>query len=284
MQSIDEQPMVSCLCVTERRPHLFLRAYASYRVQSYGNRELIVVLMDDDLSTKELVTQLSQEDPSITVVILSRDGQCTLGDRRNRSIEACGGEYICVWDDDDIYHADRIRRSMDALRWSGKNAAVLDRVVLYDASSAQAYLSTRRIWEQTLVCRKDILIANDFRYAPLDRGEDTALLLQLGKEIFPVTDPALYVYCFHGANTSSTSHFHEHLAVADRLPETQNAVIKQLAEQASTHQTDSLCPDDFAFQIDMDLVTDKIYSPWGVKAFSLYPHSSQVHTMGEAER
>src|SRR5688572_18686998 len=95
-------PLISCLCITERRVHFLKGAVSCFLSQTYPNKELVVVHKEDDHDTLDYITSLNNQ--TIRSVAIPPGQHKTLGERRNFSIMAAEGEYFCQWDDDDWYH------------------------------------------------------------------------------------------------------------------------------------------------------------------------------------
>lgn len=267
------RPLVSCLCITEGRVDYLKRAYEAYSRQSYGNLELLVVAVEGDYSTLKYLSHIRREDTSVRYIVAP--SHYSLGRRRNYALENAMGEYICVWDDDDIYHVERVERCMDYLLQSHKRAVALARVLIWDTLGRQLYMSTQRVWEQTLLCEKHLLLVEGIRYADLDRGEDSALVTQLESEIFPVMEPHLYIYCRHGRNTSPNEHFDDHFRVATRLPNYQSRMVDKFIEGEIGIIQASHLMSGCEFQALCALVTPEAMLPWGVKPFSIVSFDSK---------
>src|SRR5579872_5490009 len=56
----NNEPLISCLCITRKKPHMLSRAIRCFMEQSYSNKELVIVYESDDMATIELV-----KDPAI---------------------------------------------------------------------------------------------------------------------------------------------------------------------------------------------------------------------------
>lgn len=191
--------LISCLCITRGRPHLLAEAVADFQAQTHADRELVIVADDDDAPTLAYLGQI--EAPSLRPIILPR---LVLGAKRNRAIAAAHGAYVAVWDDDDRHAPERLARQLDEINRTGQPAVVLERVLIHTPQGA--YMSRRRTWENTLVCRR----ADQPAYQPLPRGSDSpvvAALADAGK-LARLDSPALYVYRHHGQNVWNLDHFH----------------------------------------------------------------------------
>ena len=194
-------PLVSCLMVTRERLALAQRAIQCFRRQTYPNRELVVIDDDPSDELKHWIDAL--QDPQIRHVRLS--GNKTLGELRQISMREARGEYVAVWDDDDIYHPERLQMQMLSISTLSVDACFLHRHLLWSPERRYLCISAYRLCEGTMVAKKEKLSA----YQALDKGEDTLLCHELIKksDIALCDGPGLYIYVFHGRNTWGTTHF-----------------------------------------------------------------------------
>jgi glycosyltransferase involved in cell wall biosynthesis len=127
--------------------------------------------------------------------------------KRNLSIRAASGEYICVWDDDDWYAENRIYNQMEFLQFSGKLACSLAYTIFFDRNTDSAYYNLHRVTghENTLLFRK----GENTSYDNLNTAEDTPLLLHFynQNQLSVMEEPELYIYYFHNKNSCSSAHF-----------------------------------------------------------------------------
>ena len=87
-------------------------------------------------------------------------------------------------------------------------ASILSQILLFDATTNKAYGSFTYTWDGTILCRKEILLQN--QYANTNKGEDTHVIKFLSnrKLLYQIDDaPFLYVYIYHGTNTWDYKHF-----------------------------------------------------------------------------
>ncbi|KZN58767.1 glycosyltransferase family 2 protein [Pseudoalteromonas luteoviolacea] len=204
--TVTDDPKISCLCLTSNRINEFKNAYLYYQNQSYKNKEFVVVCSADDYPTVEYVEELQAKDESVKACIVTNRHEITLGDLRNLSINEAQGEYICIWDDDDTYHPDRLSVSLSELRRLDVPAVAISNVIMFDERDEKAYISPHREWEASLFCSRRFLIENNLKYPSLNRGEDTPLLEALNKNLSLIFYPHLYIYKVHSKNTCPTEH------------------------------------------------------------------------------
>lgn len=204
------QPLVSCLCITKNKLSILIKAIHCYQAQSYKNKELIILKSGHDEEISSFMKKLS--DKSITYIQLPSIPELTLGELRNYAIEACKGDYFCVWDDDDWQHMDRLEVQVTATLNSYYPVSVLTNLLAYNQLTKQAYFTKFRLWEGTILCRKELFFQG-IKYPAMSKSEDTSFLFQLltYSKIFPVVSSVQYIYIYHGNNTWDVGHFNTNI-------------------------------------------------------------------------
>jgi glycosyltransferase involved in cell wall biosynthesis len=227
------EPLISCLCLTRRRPEHLARAIQCFLAQTYENKELIVVYPESDAATAACLETFKS--PQIRPSPVTIPG-ATLGDLRNYSIERAQGEYMCGWDDDDWHSPDRIRRQYQATVSSKKGATILARMFIYHAARQKAYLGCERLWENSVFFSKSEIAEHGIRYPSLDKNEDYEFVNQLIKNnlVYAVYDPTSYIYNITGANTCDSSHFDFMLKRASPLTDEQTDLVRRAVELSAS--------------------------------------------------
>lgn len=107
---------VSCLQATHGRHALVERSLACFLMQDHPDRELVVL--------NNHSTPLVFDHPLVKIV--NEPGHATLGDCRNRLLDFADGEYMRVWDDDDLYLPWTLSQGVDrigaAMAWKPKRS------------------------------------------------------------------------------------------------------------------------------------------------------------------
>ena len=230
------KPLISCLCVTRNRVRLLKRAVSLFQAQTYPNRELLIVYESDDGRTRAHVEKM--DTPGIFFLEVPAVPKLTLGELRNLAIEKCGGDYFCQWDDDDWHHPRRLEQQMRVIETSRMPASILLQWLVFDTASDRAYLSNRRPWEGSLLCRKSILAIHDIRYKDTAIAEDTQVIKLLFKNhlVFPMIFPTLYIYIYHGENVWDAEHWENIYSAGRQLSIQSSRLIKNILEGRYTHQ------------------------------------------------
>ena len=105
-------PKVSCYCPTYGRTSFLEEAIYSFLHQDYDGEKELVILNDLEDQT------LSFDHPEIKI-INSKERIIPIGKKFNECISHCSGEYIFVWDDDDIFLPWKISFSIKNINSSG---------------------------------------------------------------------------------------------------------------------------------------------------------------------
>lgn len=214
---MSELPWITCVCVSRNRPAFLKRAIRYFHRQTYPRKDLVIVHEGNN----EVRNDPSLDLKNITIVEMTPGTSLTLGERRNISIRNAKGDYFCQWDDDDWFHNKRLEIQMNHLRSSEKPASVLSRLILFDYLSQEAYLSSERFWEGTILCKTEI-VSDFIQYPKLNIGEDNSLVVNLVKRgyVQAISAPFLYAYIYHGDNTWNRAHFQQLFQAGYKLDET----------------------------------------------------------------
>jgi len=235
----DNFPLISCLCVTEKRPKLLKRAIDCFNKQTYENKQLVILCKDNDLETSNFLKNIRLT--NIKAVIIPSHPEKKLGFIRNLAVKYADGDYICQWDDDDWYHSNRISTQFQILKNEKKQGSVLTRMLLFDEVKNNTYISHRRdYWEGSLMCEKTLFLEKE--YDNINRGEDTPLVEYLynSNKLVQIENAAnLYIYVYHENNTWDYNHFEEIYNCSKELPEFSN-IIKELLDNFYSNADSSI--------------------------------------------
>ncbi|MFT5136830.1 MAG: hypothetical protein ACI8XV_001867 [Arenicella sp.] len=206
--SKDPTLLISCLCVTRGRVPLLERAINCFQSQSHPHKELIVISESDDIATHVFLAGLNNNE--IRHHIEPIKPKQSLGDLRNLSIQMATGQFVCQWDDDDWYNPERLAMQLKSALQQNKAASVLPRWIIHRRENDKVYCSNVRLWEGSLLCRKDALPENG-AYDNKRKGEDSQIIetLLIADQLAIEDFPELYVYCLSGENTWDKSHFEQ---------------------------------------------------------------------------
>jgi glycosyltransferase involved in cell wall biosynthesis len=214
--------MISCLTVTlpiSERFEMLKRSIAAYQVQTFLDRELVVVVnMNSSRGIKSCYTEIknyidSLNNPSIRC--LDIQGQRTLGELRNISVSEACGDIICQWDDDDIFHPMRLEEQFNFLQSTGADANILAEILLFFSETRELFYTN---WSNTpyggmtgsLMCRKSSVPEYPTSSERSKLGEDSYIVKLLNKSgrIHYLKDKAyLFTYVSHSSNSWSAEFF-----------------------------------------------------------------------------
>ena len=228
---INNTPTISCLCVTHHKPDMLQRVICCFNDQTWPNKQMVIVYEESDEQTHRFFTNRTFGD-EYKIVKIEKDVKITLGELRNISIREANGSYVCQWDDDDWYDPDRLTEQMNFLTLQQKSGCVLSQWIMFDSISKKTFLSIRRLWEGSILCRRDVILQNP--YPSLSRGEDTSVIETLFREgkLAIIDDmPELYVYTFHGNNSWNYGHFKELYDYSLELTDANSKEVQQVLSE-----------------------------------------------------
>ncbi|AQX12339.1 hypothetical protein BAX94_02710 [Elizabethkingia meningoseptica] len=229
--------LVSCICVTRNKPLLLKRAIDCFLYQTQKEIELLILYEDDDQDTISFIENY----PSYPNIILIKEQAIpkkTLGELRNIAIKQSNGIYFCQWDDDDWYHPYRIESQLYLIRQSDSDAIILTKWLVYDYTTGKTYLSNLRLWEGSVLCKKEVI--RKVVYSELSHGEDTDFVNYLANNFKLVginNMPYLYIYTYNKLNTWNYTHFKEIVIASTELSEKYSELIKQVLNENKDYRT-----------------------------------------------
>ncbi len=204
---------ISCLTVTRAaRLAALERAVRAFSRQTWPARELVIV-HDGGAPLQEAIETLAARFPGYEIRVHGEPEGRPLGALRNASVALARGALVCQWDDDDLYHPERLERQARRL---------LDERADFCFLTDQMHLFTQTgemYWDDWTVEQPPMhLIQGTLcgyrermgRYPEIRRGEDTPLVIDLvrrGLRIAELGDAGwLYVYVYDGLNAFDLGH------------------------------------------------------------------------------
>jgi len=106
---------VSTIIPTRNRPHLLPETLESVALQGIEDMEVIIV--DDASEDPDRNTAVAKSfEDRLNVRYLLQPERGGTGRARNAGIKAARGEFIALLDDDDLWHAEKLRKQLDRFR------------------------------------------------------------------------------------------------------------------------------------------------------------------------
>jgi glycosyltransferase involved in cell wall biosynthesis len=194
-------PLISCLMVTRGDVRLISSALHCFDLQTYRNKELVIIYYDKDSLVKDFIEK--KRVPNVKLIYV--EGRRSLGELRNISLREASGQIVCTWDDDDLYGTDRLQIQAGVLIKTQVSAVFLQRLLIWWPAKEILAISRRRPWENSIMAWKHRIPD----YPHIAREEDKLMVAQLRKtNRFGLLDmPSLYCYVVHSNNTWNESHF-----------------------------------------------------------------------------
>jgi hypothetical protein len=211
-------------------------AVAAFQAQTHQSRELVVVIDPSAHAAgrAELETVIRASGPA-PIRVVEMPGTPPLGALRNRAIAEAHGDFVCQWDDDDIYHPERLSAQLAALREGGHEALLLQDVLQFFPGRRMLYWTN---WRATaagghpgaLFMHSGVPVRYPETGPEARLGEDTALAVQLrGRARLGALagQPHLFAYVSHGANSWDDGH---HRMLAETLAISKGLLVRKEAE------------------------------------------------------
>lgn len=214
--------MISCLMVTlpvEGRLASVRQSLRAYLRQTHAERELLVVLSGGDEACAQALQNELADYATMGVRCEYVPGDLPLGALRNISLDKARGDIVCQWDDDDVYHSQRLEAQLAHLMSGGYDAVYLQDVFQYFPQRNALYWTNWRATEVgahpgTLMLKREVGVRypSSGPHARLSEDLQVALELKRDWKVGAIEQqPHLFVYVSHGGNSWSMDH-HENLA------------------------------------------------------------------------
>jgi glycosyltransferase involved in cell wall biosynthesis len=214
---------VSVLMVTsatQDREPLIDESLRCLRDQTFREIELVIVIDPKDRSADEreaaldAMRQLAEKHGFGDAKVHVAPCGTTLGGLRNLSVAEATCDVVCQWDDDDLYHRDRIQKQLEALCSGDFAASYLQDNLQWFTGTGEVYWTSwmrnpSRCHQGTLVARRNALPRYPEEGPEARSGEDAHVQAQLaarGGIAHVRREPWLYVYRCHGSNTTTDAH------------------------------------------------------------------------------
>ena len=209
IKELEATPLVSCLCVTQNCFELLSQSIDCFLFQSHPNKELVVVYEDNNPYISDIKDVYKDE--RIRFIEVPISPKKTLGELRNISVQGAKGDYMTQWDDDDMYHPDRIRLQL-GLAIKGLNGSVgnvVNAVVIYDQKLRRSFLFNNYKFDGSILVHRQTFM-DKIAYPSMNKSEDSMVrnALLADGSISAIMVPFMYLYRFHSKNTWDANHFH----------------------------------------------------------------------------
>jgi glycosyltransferase involved in cell wall biosynthesis len=214
-----QQPTITCAMVTRARLERAKRGIDCFASQTYPHRELLIVSdgLDELEPLRAYVEHRHLE--NVRVISVPRDSR-SLGALRNISLAEASGEYVCQWDDDDLYHPQRLAIQAERMLASGCDASFLsDQLQLVERTRSLHWCDWSRLKAarcpaqvaipNTVMCKRNERCRYIERGGRSRLGEDSSFARAIRASYPTVLLQGLgylYVYVTHGSNAWHEAH------------------------------------------------------------------------------
>ena len=187
--------MVTALCLTKDRREWLPQAIRCWQLQSYADRELLIVADGADVS------DLVPRDERIRLI--GPSGARTIGEKRNFGCAAARGQIICHWDDDDWSGPARMADQVARLMSSGRAVTGYRRIRFTTGEASWLYKGAENYVVGLSLCYLRAWWA-EHPFPHLQVGEDNAFVFAsaAAHQLAPADAGDLMYGTIHAGNTS----------------------------------------------------------------------------------
>jgi glycosyltransferase involved in cell wall biosynthesis len=171
---------ISGLCISHpSRYGLLQRAIYNFLEQHYENTELVVLVSDRNYHALMLGWLRDKRHPPQVLerlksnVILRHVADTNLSQMATYGIALCSGDYIVVWDDDNLSHPDRLASQLEQSR---EYPSVFSKSLYYFYDSEELYVTdySQPGGDAEVRCATSSLMFHRRMFPPLDTGRHSA--------------------------------------------------------------------------------------------------------------
>lgn len=192
--------------LTYNRLEMAKAAIECFLSQTYENKELVIVNSGSELYRKNLQTFIDyQKSDKIKHVLRNKRHGETVGDLRNCSLNNATGDYLCTWDDDDLFSRQRIESQVFFLEKYNADYCMFKNFIIRLHNGDKYAVNYEKGFEPSILYKKP-----KFLYPSLNKHEDSYFIAEFQKnfnEILVDNDFNDYIYCSNKDNISGEQHF-----------------------------------------------------------------------------
>lgn len=215
---MNDFPKISCLTVTLDRLVQLKMAIRCFCDQTYPNKELVIVTDGTNWFKRAINDYLKYLNRTDIRFVPIKSNGYNLGQLRNISIMEATGDIICQWDDDDLYHPNRLQIQYMQMLADNADASFFtdqlqywweDRILNWVDWTKDTQTGPWQLIPGSMMMYKNLNYTYPEKGIYARTGEDSALLdaLYPHLEVSRLSNSGyLYVYTYHGRNTFSREH------------------------------------------------------------------------------
>lgn len=188
-------PLITCMCLTRNRREWLPKAIECFQLQTYANRELLIVMDGEDVS------DLLPRDERIRLVATTEG--LKVGAKRNIASEYAAGDIIAHWDDDDYSMPERLSAQFESLSASGKAVTGYYAMKFTDGAHWWQYMGAPSFALGTSLCYlRSWWRTHPFADMQVGQDEMFATIAARDKQLAAEGDLELMYATIHPVNTS----------------------------------------------------------------------------------
>jgi glycosyltransferase involved in cell wall biosynthesis len=194
-----ESPVFSVTTPVYNGDPFIHRTYVTLRAQTFTDWEWVVVDDGSTDGTANRVRAIAALDPRVRLISYPKNRGRQHA--RNLSLQEARGDWIVIWDVDDMYYPDRLAVAAEAraraYEWFCSYAVLVDNDLRIKGvrGNVPGVLTERIFVHPSLACRADLLRSIGYDSGPGNAGEDVPVVIGLSGEHHGLwADDALAIY------------------------------------------------------------------------------------------
>jgi glycosyltransferase involved in cell wall biosynthesis len=254
--------LISCLTVTQAgRLEDLKQSIRCFTRQTWPEREMVIVHDGGGAFDRE-VHGLLESFPGERFHVEHAGPGSSLGSLRNLSVRRARGELVCQWDDDDLYHPERLAAQQGRLTETGSDFCFLTDQLHWFLNTGEFFWDDWNVepWPMNLI--QGTLMGYRVmmpEYPQIPRGEDTPVLQELYRRGAKLAGLAgcgyLYIYTYSGKNAWDLAH---HAAISrwkrlrrEQLEARREVLVRYLRDYGLALPEGRFPHDDGALVVDL---------------------------------
>jgi cellulose synthase/poly-beta-1,6-N-acetylglucosamine synthase-like glycosyltransferase len=194
---VDQEKLISVITPTKKNQYI-KNLFENYQSQTYRNKELIIILNNNQLNIQEWQNYSKNYD---NVQVYQLDENISLGACLNYAIQKSQGEFIAKFDDDDYYGPEYLLDMITHFQYTNASVNIKNCVFVYFEDSQELYVNWPCSFRYmdfgfggTQVYKREV--AQKVQYHEINVHEDLYFLNECQKKGFKLysADPFNYVY------------------------------------------------------------------------------------------
>ena len=189
--------LISCICIAQGKPNSLKQAINCFFNQNYPNKELVLGYYKNDHTSQALTEKISTDQDLKLIAFPYCAGQSDEEIVKHAIIKSTG-LFLCMWNEEDWHHESRLSYQFNSMQIVGERfqASLLTKLWMYNYLTGESYLSATKLWERTMLFKKDTYLQN---YKSENKTQQEFIQVLSAKKMLYAIEgaPFLYIKYYH---------------------------------------------------------------------------------------